>query len=43
MGTEERVARLEESLAEYDALVARLKALARLTPAGRALLRAAGQ
>jgi uncharacterized coiled-coil protein SlyX len=40
--TEERLSKLEEKLAEYDRLIAGLKAYARLTPAGRVLLKALG-
>jgi hypothetical protein len=42
MDTEERLSRLEAKLAEYDGLIARLKAYARLTPTGRILLKTLG-
>jgi hypothetical protein len=40
--TEERLSRLEAKLAEHETLIAKLKAYARLFPAGRALLKALG-
>ena len=39
---EERVTFLEERLAHYDSLIARLAAYAKLTPTGRLLLKAVG-
>ena len=42
MDTDERLSKLEEKLAEYDKLIARLKAYARLTPTGRILLKVLG-
>lgn len=42
METDERVAALEAKIAEHDRLIARLIAVAKLTPAGRVVLKAAG-
>lgn len=42
MDTEERVALLEKRLAEHDRLIQKLVAIAKLTPAGRMLLKAVG-
>lgn len=42
MNTEERLSRLEEKMAEYETLIAKLKAYAALTPAGRMLLKVLG-
>ncbi len=40
--TEERLSALERKLAEHEALIAKLAAYARLTPAGRLILRVVG-
>jgi len=42
MDTEERLSALERKLESYDALLAKLKAYARLHPAGRLLLKGLG-
>ena len=42
MDTDERIAALERRLAEYDTLIGRLIAYARLTKGGRLLLKAVG-
>jgi hypothetical protein len=42
MDTEERLTELEAKLAEYDRLLERLKAYARLTPTGRLMLKVLG-
>jgi uncharacterized coiled-coil protein SlyX len=42
MQTDERITALEERLAQYDALIAKLRAYARLTTTGRVLLKALG-
>jgi uncharacterized coiled-coil protein SlyX len=42
VSTEERLSRLEAKLAEHEGLIAKLKAYALLTPAGRVLLKALG-
>jgi uncharacterized coiled-coil protein SlyX len=43
METDERISALEARLAEYDQLVARLKAFAALSRTGRMLLKVIGQ
>jgi uncharacterized coiled-coil protein SlyX len=40
--TEQRLAVLEQKIAEHEKLIAKLKVYARLTAAGRALLKAIG-
>jgi uncharacterized coiled-coil protein SlyX len=42
MNTEERLSALEEKQAEHEALIAKLAAYARLTPAGRVILKVIG-
>jgi hypothetical protein len=42
MDTQERLSALEARLAEYDRLIEKLKAFARLSPAGRLLLKGMG-
>jgi uncharacterized coiled-coil protein SlyX len=42
MTTEERLTRLEEKLAEHDAIIVRLTDCARLTPTGRMILKILG-
>lgn len=42
MNTEERLTKLEVQMAEYETLIAKLKAYAVLTPAGRMLLKILG-
>jgi uncharacterized coiled-coil protein SlyX len=42
MQTDERITALEQRIAEHDALIAKLKAYARRTAAGRGLLKALG-
>jgi hypothetical protein len=42
VSTEERLSRLEAKLAEHENLIAKLKAYAVLTPAGRMLLKVLG-
>jgi hypothetical protein len=42
MDTDERLSKLEQRLDEYERLIERLKAYARLTPTGRVLLKVLG-
>lgn len=42
MDTEERLSQIETKLAEYERLIERLKAYARLTPTGRMFLKVLG-